>query len=270
MYYEAKPFISYLGLKKDTEVTKFQVFKNDDIALIITGVGMVEASIAVTYLFAKYDVKRLDLFINIGVCGTGKQDIEKESTLLCHKIINHDTKKTFYPDMLFKHPFKEGVLETFSKVVDKDMYLEIEGDIVDMEGAGAYQAASVFLSPEQIYCIKIVSDILEGGSVTPVKISEIIQAQLPKIISWMKERVEFYPKEEDALTENEMRCLAKIVENLRLTTAMRYQLKQLSKHFKIRYGTLIDVIEDFSTVEIKSKNEGKRYFAKLKDKLMEF
>ncbi|MCY6369586.1 hypothetical protein [Clostridium ganghwense] len=270
MYCEVSPFISYLGLKKDNEVTSFQVFKNDETVLIISGVGSVASAIATTYMLTKYKAEPYDLFINIGICGTKKQEIEIGNTILCHKIINHDTKKKFYPDILFKHPFEEGVLETFSTIINREMYCEFEGDLVDMEGAGAYAAAAIFLPPHQINCIKIVSDFLEGDKVTSKKVSELVGDNVPLISKWMKERQKSCCQPSKIFTEEEVNFLKKISNNLRLTESMYHQLNQLSKHYKIRFGNILEVSKPFLHIQCKSKNEGKRYFAKLKEQLMEF
>ena len=40
LYIEAKPLISLFNLKKDNTFTKFQVFSNENIKLIISGTGL--------------------------------------------------------------------------------------------------------------------------------------------------------------------------------------------------------------------------------------
>ena len=37
---EAKPIIKYFNLKRDNEIKKLQVFKNERITLIVTGTGV--------------------------------------------------------------------------------------------------------------------------------------------------------------------------------------------------------------------------------------
>ena len=69
MYIEAEPFIKKLNLKKDTSVTKFQIFNNEDFMFIITGIGKIKSSIAATYMLTKYEPHESDIFINIGLCG---------------------------------------------------------------------------------------------------------------------------------------------------------------------------------------------------------
>lgn len=269
MHCEAKPFISYLKLKKDINVTKFQIYKNDEIVLILSGTGILASTISTTYLLTQYQAQASDLFFNIGICGTKNEKIKKGTPVLCHKIIHHDTKKTFYPDILFHHPFMEGVLETFSTVVNKEMALEIEGEFVDMEGAGAYQAAAVFLPPHQIHCIKIVSDFLDNNPLTQKEVSEIIQQNVLLISTWMNERSKVLSLSSSTFTEEEEKLLDEIRKNLRLTVTMNYQLKQLAKQYKIRCGNLFDAIKPFLAIKCNSKKERKIYFADLKKRLME-
>ncbi len=51
LYYEAQPFIKVLGLKRDNDFEKVQVFKNAHreipVTLFITGAGSVKAAAAV-------------------------------------------------------------------------------------------------------------------------------------------------------------------------------------------------------------------------------
>ncbi|EOD01196.1 hypothetical protein [Caldisalinibacter kiritimatiensis] len=270
MYYEAKPFISKLALKRDNDIKRFQVFKNNEVALIISGVGVMASSIATTYLLTKYNANSTDLFINVGVCGSTDKEIKSGEVFLCHKIINHDSKKIFYPDMLFRHPFKEGVLESFSKVVTKDMLEDVKGDLVDMEGAAAYEAASTFLPPHQINCIKIVSDFLEPDNIKPEEVEHIVNKNTDIIIRWILSRHKAITPKRSILTDEEKNVLQQISENLKLSTTMNHQLIQLAKMYKIREGNLLEVVKPLISLKCESKREGKSYFAKLKEQLMEF
>lgn len=57
---------------------------------------------------------------------------------------------------------KEVCFEIFLFFVKKDIFIgEIEGDIVDMEGVGFFEAVLSFLVLYNVYCIKIVYDFLE-------------------------------------------------------------------------------------------------------------
>lgn len=48
LYCEAKPFIQHFQLKKTDQFHKFQVFLGEEITLIITGVGEIAASVAIS------------------------------------------------------------------------------------------------------------------------------------------------------------------------------------------------------------------------------
>ena len=72
------------------------------------------------------------------------------------------------------------------------------------------------------------------------------------------------------MTDNDRRCIETVSNDLKLTETMRNELMNLVKHYKMRTGDIKKVLETFLEVECKSKNEGKRQFAKLKEKLMEF
>lgn len=135
LYYEAKDIISHYKMKKVMKSTRFQVFKGDNELVIISGTSSVKAVVAATYLLNCFEYNEDDIFVNLGICGSVTNNFCKGEAFLCNKLINSYSKRTFYPDMLFEHPFKEAALESFSQVVDKDMRQNINADIVDQEGA---------------------------------------------------------------------------------------------------------------------------------------
>ena len=280
MYCEAKPFISHYGLKKDNNFTKFQVFKNNEIVLIITGTGLVSSAVGVTHMLTKYEVKPNDFFFNIGICGSkikskkvGNKVIEvgKGSVILAHKIINADSGNIFYTDMFFKHNFVEGVLETFSKVINSSEYFhKTEGDFIDMEAAGIFEAASHFLYMHQINCIKIVSDFLDTHCISAEKVTKLIEDNMYDIVSWIDKIGQIGMQPKCILIDEYNDYIETLFYNLKLSETMRNELTHLVKHYKMRKGNIKKILEPFLEVECKSKNEGKRQFAKLKEKLMEF
>ncbi len=267
MYCEANSFIKQLNLKKDYNSHKFQIFKNEQIILLITGVGKVKAAVATAYLFSKYEPKDSDLFVNIGVCATKNKNTAIGTAFFCNKIIENDTKKTFYPDMLLKHPFEENSVETCSLAVsEKD--IGIEGNLIDMEASGIYESASIFFRSHQIFFIKIVSDYLKAENLSKDKISKLIEDKSVQIINWMNEvKLAFY-FDENILSEKEQEMLNEVVKNLKLSATMENQFKQLVIYYKLQYGDFENLISRYIDVECKSKNEGKRYFGEFKQKFI--
>ena len=268
---EAKPLITYFKLKKDNEIKKYQVFKNEEITLIITGSGIMQGAIAVTYVLGNLDIGEEDIFVNLGICGAVKDSFSIGDIILCNKIINNCSKKNFYPDMLFKHKFKEGTLETFFQVVDEKMEKEkIKGEIVDMEGAGICEAASLFFSQHQINIIKIVSDYLNTSKITAEKVMELVENKINKIADWLVERKKFNVGNKEIFTLKEKESIKKIEENLRLTESMYYEFLELIKYYKIQNKSIENIILKYSDIKIKDKREGKITFERIRKEIIEF
>ena len=157
LYIEAKPLISLFNLKKDNSYTKFQVFSNENVKLIISGTGKVKSATALTYLISKEDIKRNDYIVNIGFAASNKNS--QLGDIVCiSKIQNAYSDFDFYPEMIYKHNFLEGSLTTFDSIVEK----KIENiEYIDMEAYGFFQTASIFFKKDKIMVLKIVSDILK-------------------------------------------------------------------------------------------------------------
>lgn len=269
LYYEAKDIICHYKMKKVIGITKFQVFKGENEILIISGTGGIKAIVAATYLLTNFEHNEDDIFVNIGTCGSVKNNFREGEVFLCNKLVDNFSKKAFYPDMLFKNPFNEGILESFSNVVNANIEQNIEADIVDQEGAFVYEAVSMFFNPQNIYIIKIVSDMLNSSLVTPQSIERLMGEAMPEVYNWLKERVKVKFNNQDIISMEEYKLLKDLSENIKLTLAMDIELKKLSKQYKIRNGYIIDVINKYKNSECKSKIEGKRVFGELKTRLME-
>lgn len=249
------------------KVSRIQLYENNGIVLAVSGVGITSSAIATTYLLTKYEVKATDTILNIGVAGAKSQKLQGD-LIYCHKIIHHDTKHNYYPDILVEHSFSEGVLETFSTIVDLSMSKEVIGDLVDMEGAGFFEAASTFLPPHQIHVLKIVSDQLKPTVVTSYDISQLIKNQLESIAAFIKNLQEVSFTDPEVLTEEDLQLLQQLRDHLRLTITMYHQLIHLTKQYKIRTKEPLDLLQSYLHVEVKTKSEGKTYFEQIRKQLL--
>ena len=266
---EAKPLITYFKLKRDNEIKKYQVFKNEEIILIITGSGMMQGAIGTTYLLSSLNIREEDIFVNLGICGAVKEIFQVGDIVLCNKITNNGNGKSFYPDMLFRHKFKEGTLESFFYVVDKSMESEIKGELVDMEGAGIYEAASLFFSQHQINIIKIVSDYLDTTGITAEKVTHIVESGILSIDEWLNERKKFNVSDKEIFTLNEKDIMNVVEKNLRLTESMHYEFMELMKYHKLKNKSIEDIILKYYNIEIKDKREGKINFERIRKEIIE-
>ncbi|TCS84511.1 hypothetical protein [Tepidibacillus fermentans] len=268
LYPEAKPLIEYFQLKKVSQISRIQLYENNGIVLAISGVGIISSAIATTYLLTKYEAKATDTILNIGIAGAARLKFETGDLIYCHKIIHHDTRRNYYPDILVEHSFSEGVLETFSTIVDLSMNKEVIGDLVDMEGAGFFEAAATFLPPHQIHVLKIVSDQLKPTVVTSYDISQLIKNQLESIAAFMKNLQEVSFTDPEVLTEEDLQLLQQLRDHLRLTITMYHQLIHLTKQYKIRTKEPLDTLQSYLDVEVKTKSEGKTYFEQIRKQLL--
>ena len=284
LYCEALPFIEYYHLKKDKTFVKFQVFRNEDILLLITKTGAIHAAIGTAYLCSFINPLPKDIFINIGVCGSSLKEDTPGTVYLCNQIMEWETKRFFYPDILFTHPFRESSIITCPIIINKDNFTKELSDsdnigqsvmkhsaLVDMEAAGFYQAASYFYQPHQMFFLKIVSDHLTNAAITPDKITALIKVNIPLITDWTATIKTEFDKNNSALTPEEEAYIGKLSKGLCLSVSMENQLIQLCKYYKLKEGTLIEPIREFikdNSLPCKTKIEGKKYFEQLRQKFI--
>lgn len=256
LYKEAEEIISYFHLKKNPYISSFQEFEGDNIKLIISGTGKVNAACAVGYIMSQNSTRKEDIFINIGICGS---DVRNEGeALLVNKIMDVDSGEKYYPDIIIKHPFKEAYLETYSKVVSHGDIC----DICDMEGSAFLKSASKFMYQHQIAVIKIVSDTSNNRAITGEYIKKIIYKNLKKINLFIDCYISSIFKEE-FFTEYDKSIILSINENLKLTESQNIQLKKAYIALKLRGDSDEFNFEKFLNVRVKVKSESRRYFNEL-------
>jgi len=261
---EAKPLIEHFKLKKIPS-SKFETFSNNQVFLILTREGMIKSSIGTTYLLTKFSAQEKDIAINLGICGAQNRKFQKGDIILCHKIINHYSKRAFYPDIIVNHDMKEGILESFMTPVKKDMEEKIEGDIVDMEGAGFFESASFFLPPHNTHCIKIVYDFLDYEKIEKGEISNLIYNHIPKIERFIYSLSELNECEKLPFEEENIKNIVeKLKDSLNLTFSMTHELEKYLKGYIIRKGSIPKEIFDFLNIKVASKKERKEYFERIK------
>lgn len=270
LYCEAEPFIIHLKLKKDTRISKYQIFRNDRFTLCITGTGVISATVAVTYMLTYFNAGNHDIFINVGICGSKNPKLKVGDTFLCNKIIHHDTNRCFYPDILFNHTFSEGILETFSSPVNAHMKYDIQSDIVDMEGSGVFQAASVFFPPHSIFLIKTVSDfIYEDSVVSKTFVTSLIKNNVAYLCDWCLQISELIKPEPEIFSKHDKELLDEIIINLNLSAAMKAEFIKLCKNYMLRKGNMLNILSEIKDIKVKSRRERSMYFERLKLQLME-
>ena len=147
LYPEAKELIRALSLKKDMTQNHFQVFsdENNQIQIVITGASAIAAATAVAECSTRKEPDSGDFLINYGSCA-GRKNIPVGTVSLCNKLTQTVDGRTFYPDILYRHPFGEAELYSFPTVQDQKSFQQFlnkdagagngeKGILVDMEAA---------------------------------------------------------------------------------------------------------------------------------------
>lgn len=293
LYAEAHAFIGRFQLKKDTSHTRFQVFKNSEakICLIISGTGTVPAAVAVTEICMKYGAGQDDFLINAGACAGIRNKNIPETEDICQpgkvflgsKIREAVTGRTFYPDILYRHGFREAQVVTGAgpyvkternKTPKEDFYL------YDMEAAAVYQAGSYFLGPHQMSFLKVISDdglpgsVVSGESITSGEIEYLIERNIDQMGEYilLLQEISCKEKQEDTFREETLqRKIERLGAAMHCSKTMEESLRQYIRYSILAHVDYASVIEEMYQEEklpCKDKREGKQRFEELKERLL--
>lgn len=266
-YAEAKNIIDHYGLKKEKspEMVRFDVFANESIRLVITGVGEINAAAAVSNIGGAYGISPDDEILNVG-CGAGfSSDISLGSIFLGNKLTEQMTGRTFYPDMLMKANFRECEIVTVARVLNEGC----DSVVYDMEAAAVYQAAAFFVGPHRMHFIKLVSDA--GERIDQSKITELFALQEDKICGYIDRLLiacaDKAPMDDTQSSWN----MDRLICDMRCSKVMGDQLAQLIKYCRlsgIDYKAVLDEYYTNGLLPCESKREGKKCLFELKQRLL--
>jgi len=151
LHCEAKPLIDYYKLSAVSN-TIFPLFKNNELNLIISGIGKSSMASAMGYLFVKIQEKKNSAWLNYGIAG------HKSATLGHWFNVNKITEKTTH---LNWYPARYQSIETPSQglqTVDMPQTHYDDNTLYDMEASAFMSTALKFSSIELIQLMKLVSD----------------------------------------------------------------------------------------------------------------
>ena len=274
-YAEAKNIIDHYGLKKEKspETVRFDVFANDSIRLVITGVGEINAAAAVSNIGGAYGISPDDEILNVG-CGAGfSNETCLGSIFLGNKLTEQMTGRTFYPDMLMKTNLMECEIVTVTRVLNEGS----DSVVYDMEAAAVYQAAALFVGPHRMHFIKLVSDA--GERIDQSKITELFALQEEKICGYIdmllsvggnKASMDDKTKGKNTVAESAWN-IDGLISDMRCSKVMGDQLAQLIKYCRlsgIDYKAVLDEYHTKGMLPCESKREGKKCLFELKQRLL--
>ena len=157
---EAQAFVDKYKLSKK-KLSNFTIFINNEITLIISGVGVRNSTMATQTLINHYDITDDDIYLNVGICGANK---EYEIGELIE--INRIT----YNSQTIEIKDKDGkTIICLDEEANTSKY-----DIVDMESFGFYDAVIHSPAIKNFHILKVVSDHFEPQKVTKEKTKSLI------------------------------------------------------------------------------------------------
>ena len=135
-----------------------------------------------------------------------------------------------------------------------------------MEAYGFFQTASIFFKKDKIMVLKIVSDILKNKAedriLADFKDENLFTESYNNIYKFL---VNFKTVNDDSdFTITEQELIKKVLENLRLSDTMTYELFNILRYLKIKYGN-IDILKKYENIEVTSKVQAKKLFEEIKN-----
>ena len=293
LYQEAHGFIRELELKKNTAYAPFEVFDNESagIRLVVTGVG----EIAAAAVCAQDGADAADFLINIGCCaaanagadsgcetvdsgmdsGSGAAHAAQIGDLyVCHKITEQATGKTFYPDILYRHPWKERELVTGMQPLQR---AAAHGALYDMEAAAVYQAGIRFFSPDRMLFLKVVSDFGIAGQerMTAEALTGLLEQHVKEVVAFLTNLREAADEEEtlrnDGILQEDETVLERLFAALHCSQTMRASARQYITYAALTgYDWKAELEEWYARglLPCKDRREGKVRLEELKQVLL--
>lgn len=149
---EAAPLIEAFDLKPISGNHLFPIWENNQIKLIVSGVGKIKAGAACSYLAAIYRDEDIYGWLNVGI---GEHQTRKPGTpFLIHKIIDEARHASFFPSFAFVPPCETEICLT---IENPESHCNIHA-VYDMEASGFYAIASKLSPLEMIHVFKIISN----------------------------------------------------------------------------------------------------------------
>ncbi len=296
LYQEAHGFIRELELKKNTAYAPFEVFDNESagIRLVVTGVGEIAAAAAVAAVCARDGADAADFLINIGCCaaaegadsccepadrdmdsGYGEANAAQIGDLyVCHKITEQATGKTFYPDILYRHPWRERELVTGMQPLQR---AAAHGVLYDMEAAAVYQAGIRFFSPDRMLFLKVVSDFGIAGQerMTAEALTGLLEQHVKEVAAFLTNLREAADEEEtlrnDGILQEDEAVLERLFAALHCSQTMRASARQYITYAALTgYDWKAELEEWYARglLPCKDRREGKVRLEELKQVLL--
>ena len=275
LYPEAKELIHKLNLKRRPEETLYQLFTGEDIRLVITGAGMISAAAVAARHFTKYPASARDLVVNLGMAGyaPGVSGTARIGELfLVSRITEQATGRTFYPDLLYKNPFRLLPLTTVPTVCT-DYSTFVDESLFDMEASSLYQTLLPHVSTNRMIFLKIISDLPGTPPVPEALTAEtLFTPHLDTILSFvhgLHKHLNITAFDKPVLTTEEQTLSDAIKTGLPMTEAMSRDYTRLLFYAKLANKPLAALLQtflnDLQDTTIRGKKQAMPYLSRLRE-----
>ena len=163
---EAQAYVDKYRLSK-SKLGNFVLFSNEDMFLLVSGMGVLNARLATQALINQYDITDDDTYLNVGICGASRE--YEIGSLLEIGSISYDG---------IYYTFKDSIEEI--SCVDEEIS-ENSYTIVDMESYGFYDAVIHNPAIKNFFIFKVVSDHFEPHKVTKDRTKKLISKNIDVI-----------------------------------------------------------------------------------------
>jgi adenosylhomocysteine nucleosidase len=267
LHCEAKPLISHLRLKKELGSHSHQIFSGGPYQLIISGIGQIKAAAACGLLFGLFKDSPCSLLLNVGSCGAS-ESFPIGSIYLINKITSLALGRSLYPDILINHGLQEAELLTVEQPIDHINHNPDQKRLFDMEGFGFFKAASCFVPPDRIACLKIVSDHANPEKVAAKDLNRMIEQQLEAIISIVEAYSQLAKNSQHDTKESKAKKQAGLMANaLRLTATQREQLADLILAYLAKGNDDLRFLEQYCLRAVTDKYQAKQILREIRERL---
>lgn len=258
---EARGLIKELGLTRRKDAPVYDIYEVDDIRLIITGIGKVQAAAAAGYCTGIFGTD--DLYINYGSAAG-----MVSGTFLAAMIKDESTGCEYFPD-ISDSSFRHCTLVTSDNPVSKyeilrssfDMRVGEAPAVYDMEGAAIFAVLKKVVTPDRIIILKTVTD---NGNPDFKKTGQILNDCSPAVAGFIRQislQDSHRTTADDPLTEV-------LSDELCCSETMHHELSQIIKYMTVsgqRAGLQkhIDFLHEQGLLPALDRRHGKELLARL-------
>ena len=149
---EAKPVVSRFRLRRTQPDQGFPVYQNQNMSLILSGTGKVNAAAAVRQLHQIGCSSPEAIWINFGIAGHAARALGE--AVLARRVLDSASGDCWPVPIGFSPPCETDDLLT----VDSPDFEYKTPAAIDMEAAGFFPAAKELSVSGRVHCLKVISD----------------------------------------------------------------------------------------------------------------